>query len=72
MIIGSYALPTTLRRRSGTRALREYAAQDPRIKWTRREQNGDISDATNCALDLASGEFVALMDHDDVFRNTAL
>jgi cellulose synthase/poly-beta-1,6-N-acetylglucosamine synthase-like glycosyltransferase len=52
--------------------LREAAAADPRIRWVRREQNGHISAATNTALALASGEFVALMDHDDLLPETAL
>ncbi len=48
------------------------AARDPRIKWIRREQNGHIAAATNSALGLASGEFVALMDHDDLLSERAL
>lgn len=52
--------------------LRELAARDPRIKWIRRESNGHISAATNSALTLATGEFVALMDHDDVLPDHAL
>lgn len=46
--------------------LSEFAARDSRIKVIRRSENGNISAATNSALALASGEFVALMDHDDV------
>ncbi len=45
--------------------LAEYAARDRRIKVTRRDQNGHISAASNSALELATGTFVALMDHDD-------
>jgi glycosyltransferase involved in cell wall biosynthesis/SAM-dependent methyltransferase len=52
--------------------LAEYAALDSRIKWKRRAQNGHISAASNTALELASGEFVALMDHDDVIPPHAL
>ncbi|MDB5453076.1 MAG: glycosyltransferase family 2 protein [Caulobacteraceae bacterium] len=52
--------------------LGEYAASDPRIKATRRPANGHISLATNSALELASGEFVALMDHDDLLAEQAL
>ena len=54
------------------RALGEYAGIDSRIKWMRRERNGHISAATNSALTLASGEFVALMDHDDILPEQAL
>src|SRR5206468_1295000 len=43
----------------------EYAKNDKRIKFSRRAVNGHISAATNSALELASGDFVALLDHDD-------
>ena len=52
--------------------LAEAAARDSRIRWVRRETNGHISAATNTALALASGEFVALMDHDDLLAEHAL
>ena len=52
--------------------LREAAAEDPRIKWMRRPQNGHISAASNSALSLATGEFVVLMDHDDLLPEHAL
>jgi len=45
---------------------------DPRIKIVRRLQNGHISAASNSALALATGEFVALMDHDDILPAHAL
>ena len=45
---------------------------DPRIKWVRRAQNGHISACTNSALDLATGDFVAFMDHDDLLPERAL
>lgn len=54
------------------RVLQEAAARDARIKVVRRESNGHISAASNSALALASGEFVALMDHDDVLPEHAL
>jgi GT2 family glycosyltransferase len=46
--------------------LRSYAAKDPRIKVVYRESNGHISAASNSALELTTGEFVVLMDHDDL------
>lgn len=52
--------------------LRSVAAEDSRIKWLRRDVNGNISVASNSALALASGEFIALMDHDDVLPPHAL
>jgi GT2 family glycosyltransferase len=52
--------------------LQQAAAMDSRIKWMRRERNGNISAASNSALMLATGEFVALMDHDDLLPQHAL
>jgi len=53
-------------------ALQAQAAADPRIKVMRRSENGHICAATNSALELAAGEFVALMDHDDILPERAL
>jgi GT2 family glycosyltransferase len=52
--------------------LREFAVRDRRIKYIKRETNGHICAATNAALDLATGEFVALLDHDDLLSETAV
>lgn len=52
--------------------LRRYQAEDKRIKVVFRKQNGHISRATNSALELASGEFVALLDNDDELPPQAL
>ncbi len=52
--------------------LREYQAKDARIKVCLREQNGHIAHASNSALGLAMGEFVALLDHDDELAQHAL
>jgi O-antigen biosynthesis protein len=49
-----------------------YAASDPRIKLIVRETNGGIVEASATALSMARGEFVALLDHDDVLRPHAL
>lgn len=54
------------------RVLSELAARDRRIRLVRRPANGGISAATNSALDLARGEFVAFMDHDDLLAEHAL
>ncbi|WP_338455074.1 glycosyltransferase family 2 protein [Aeromonas veronii] len=54
------------------RVLREYEARDSRIKVVYREQNGHISAASNSALDIAKGDFVALLDHDDALPEHAL
>jgi len=49
-----------------------YVAKDPRIRVAYRPQNGHISAASNTALDLVRGEFVALLDHDDELHPSAL
>lgn len=55
------------------RQILEAAAKtDPRIKPVFRSENGHISRATNSALDVATGDFVALLDHDDVLPHDAL
>ncbi|MCM3661054.1 glycosyltransferase [Georgenia satyanarayanai] len=46
--------------------LRAEAARDPRIVVVERERNGGIVAASNSALGKARGEFVALLDHDDL------
>ncbi|MBO9555479.1 MAG: glycosyltransferase [Cellulomonas sp.] len=52
--------------------LRELAASDPRIVVHRRTENGGIVAASNDALERATGEFVALLDHDDMLATGAL
>ena len=52
--------------------LEHYAAADPRIKVCFREKNGHISAASNSALALATGDFIALLDHDDELTPHAL
>lgn len=52
--------------------LEDAAASDARIKLALRPRNGNISAASNTALALASGEWLALLDHDDVLAPHAL
>ncbi|MCW2274650.1 glycosyltransferase involved in cell wall biosynthesis [Rhodoblastus acidophilus] len=52
--------------------LNEYARLDVRIVVIKRERNGHISEASNSALRQATGEYVALMDHDDELTEDAL
>jgi glycosyltransferase involved in cell wall biosynthesis len=52
--------------------LEHYEANDSRIKVAFRKENGHISRASNTALELASGDFVALLDHDDTLPPHAL
>jgi len=52
--------------------LERWASVVPGIKVVFRETNGNISAASNSALQLATGEFVALLDHDDALAPHAL
>ena len=53
-------------------ALRAWAAREPRIRLVERTENGHISAASNSALALATSEWVALLDQDDVLAPNAL
>ena len=60
---------------SDPRVAAELAAaerRDPRIRVRRRETNGGIVAASNDALEMARGEFVVLLDHDDKLHPDAL
>lgn len=52
--------------------LKELEKKDKRIKVDYRKKNGHISAATNDALKMADGEFVALVDNDDTISSNAL
>ena len=54
------------------KTLEEYQAKDNRIRIVFRTENGHISRASNSALEVATGDFVALMDHDDALPKDAL
>jgi len=54
------------------KVLSRHGKEDDRIKIMYREENGHISLASNSALELASGQYVALLDHDDVLAEHAL
>jgi GT2 family glycosyltransferase len=54
------------------RVLEEYGARDSRVKIKFRDRNGHISMASNDALEMAKGDYVALLDHDDVLARHAL
>jgi GT2 family glycosyltransferase len=49
-----------------------FLAADPRIRAERRQKNGHISAASNTALAMAKGEWIILMDHDDLLNEAAL
>ena len=52
--------------------LSKLAQSDRRIRVTALGANNGIAIATNAALQLASGEFVAFLDHDDELDPDAL
>ena len=51
--------------------LKKYESND-KIKIVYRKKNGHISEASNSALKIASGEYIALVDNDDVLDKNAL
>ncbi len=52
--------------------LADYASRDSRIRVNFLPSNGGISQASNSALAMAHGDFVALLDHDDELAQDAL
>jgi GT2 family glycosyltransferase len=52
--------------------IEEYAKQDERIHYKFLESNQHIAGATNEAISMSQGEFVALFDHDDMLWPNAL
>ena len=48
------------------------AAEDPRIRYRKLEENKGISENTNACIDLATGNYLALLDHDDLLHPEAL
>ena len=55
-----------------TAILKEYASADRRICVRDLDENQGIAGNTNAALTMASGEFVGLLDHDDLLAPNAL
>lgn len=45
---------------------------DDRIVYKRLEKNGGIAENTNAALEMATGDYIALLDHDDVLHPSVL
>ena len=52
--------------------LEQLTRDDSRIRCVYRGRNGHISAASNSALEMATGEFVVLLDQDDLLSATAL
>ncbi len=49
-----------------------YVRKNPKIKYLKLDENLGIAQNTNAALKMATGSFVALLDHDDLLSPTAL
>lgn len=55
-----------------TGLLKEYVKDDPRVRYLTLPENYGISGNTNEAIRLSTGDYVALLDHDDVITPDAL
>lgn len=53
-------------------ALKQHAADDPRVRVKFNAYNQGIALATNDALKMATAEWVVLLDHDDILKPDAL
>lgn len=51
---------------------KNYADGDKRIKYEKLERNLGISENTNACIRMATGEYIALFDHDDLLHPSAL
>ena len=54
------------------KVLEEYTKKDSRIRVSELTENKGIAGNTNAALEMARGEFVGLLDHDDLLAPNAL
>lgn len=51
---------------------KKYADGDKRIKYEKLEKNLGISENSNACIRMATGEYIALFDHDDLLHPSAL
>ena len=54
------------------RICREYAEKDNRIRYRKLEKNLGISGNTNACLEMVTGDYIGLFDHDDLLHPAAL
>ena len=54
------------------RICQDYAKKEKRIKYRKLEENHGISGNSNIAIEMSSGEYIGLLDHDDVLHPSAL
>ena len=50
----------------------DYASDDKRIKYLKLEKNLGISGNTNASIGMSSGDYIALLDNDDLLSQGAL
>lgn len=55
-----------------SKIIKKYQDKDSRILYKKLEQNGGISDNTNAAIAMTSGDYIVLADHDDAMTEDAL
>ena len=55
-----------------TLSLQNFSKEDRRIRTSALDSNAGIAGATNAGLELCTGEYVALLDHDDELSPDAL
>ena len=51
---------------------RKFAKKDKRIKYKKLDENKGISDNTNACIEISSGEYIGLFDHDDLLHSSVL
>lgn len=51
---------------------KKYARKDRRIRYKRLNKNLGISENTNAGIKMSTGEYIALLDHDDMLHPCAL
>ena len=54
------------------RVIKEYCKEEPRIRYEHLKKNLGIAENTNAAFALAGGEWIGLLDHDDILAPEAL
>ena len=54
------------------RVLADYSAKDSRVRFCNLKENLGIAENTNRAFSMAKGEFMGLLDHDDLLAPNAL
>ncbi len=52
--------------------VRKLAEEDPRIRYQKLEENLGISGNTNACIDMATGDYIGLFDHDDLLHPSVL